>query len=620
VANAARRNTRSLGDSGSASYTQESDSLMALLSLKNVSIRFGGEPLLDEVSLHVERGERACLVGRNGAGKSTLLKILAGDVEPDSGEVLRTGGIRVAYLPQEVPSDLSGTVRSIVESGVPSHADLDHWEHADAAEQAISKLNLNPEMDFSTLSGGIKRRTLLARALVCEPDVLLLDEPTNHLDIASIEWLEGFLRRQVPTFLFVTHDRTFVRHMATTIIDLDRGSLAGWDCDYDTFLRRKQQLLDDEAAEWQKKGKRLTQEEAWIRQGIKARRTRDEGRVRALKALRAEFRERRTAESTSRIKLQSAGRSGAQVIKARDVTFAYPGEPPIIRSFDARIMRGERVGIIGPNGSGKTTLLRLLCGELTPVSGSVTLGTQLQIAYFDQLRDTLDDQKTIAENVAGENELVDVGGQRRHVYSYLQDFLFTPARARSPVHVLSGGERNRLLIAKLFLEPCNFLIMDEPTNDLDAETLELLEEQLQQNAATLVLVSHDRAFLNNVVTSTLVLEGDGHVRQYAGGYDDWLEQRPAAPAPAKNPQAEREAVVKPRTQKLTYKETRELEGIGPQIEALEAEQAEIVAAHSDPGFYKRPAAEIAADHARAEAIALELDTLIERWAELEARA
>jgi len=594
--------------------------IMALLSLKSVSIRFGGEPLLDDVSLHVERGDRACLVGRNGAGKSTLLKILAGDVEPDSGEVLRAPGIRVAYLPQEIPAGLSGTVRSIVESGMPSHVDLDHWEHADAAEQAISKLHLDPEMDFETLSGGMKRRALLARALVCEPDLLLLDEPTNHLDIASIEWMEGFLRRQVPTFLFVTHDRTFVRHMARTIIDLDRGSLAGWDCDYDTFLQRKQQLLDDEAAEWQKKGKRLTQEEAWIRQGIKARRTRDEGRVRALKALREEFRKRRTAETTSRIKLQTAERSGAQVIKVEDATFAYPGKPPIIRDFNARIMRGERIGIIGPNGSGKTTLLRLLCGELTPDTGKVTLGTRLQIAYFDQLRDTLDGQKTIAENVAGENELVDVGGTRRHVYSYLQDFLFTPARARSPVHVLSGGERNRLLIAKLFLEPCNLLIMDEPTNDLDAETLELLEEQLQQNAATLLLVSHDRAFLNNVVTSTLVLEGDGRVEQYAGGYDDWLVQRPTAqPAVAKK-KAAQSIKPKPRTDKLSYKETRELEGIGPRIEALEAEQAALVASHSDPGFYKRPAAEISADNARAEAIATELEALVERWAELEARA
>jgi len=593
---------------------------MALLSLKNVSIRFGGEPLLDEVSLHVERGECACLVGRNGAGKSTLLKILAGDVEPDSGEVLRAPGLRVAYLPQEVPSDLSGTVRSIVESGVPSHGDLDHWEHADAAEQAISKLHLDPEMDFNTLSGGMKRRALLARAPVCEPDILLLDEPTNHLDIASIEWMEGFLRRQVPTVLFVTHDRTFVRHMAKTIIDLDRGSLAGWDCDYDTFLRRKQQLLDDEAAEWQKRGKRLTQEEAWIRQGIKARRTRDEGRVRALKALREEFRNRRTAESTSRIKLQTAGRSGSQVIKAKDVTFAYPGEAPIIRDFDARIMRGERVGIIGPNGSGKTTLLRLLCGELTPDTGTVELGTRLQIAYFDQLRDTLDGQKTIAQNVAGENEIVDVGGTRRHVYSYLQDFLFTPARARSPVHVLSGGERNRLLIAKLFLEPCNFLIMDEPTNDLDAETLELLEEQLQQNAATLLLVSHDRAFLNNVVTSTLVLDGTGRVQQYAGGYDDWLEQRPAEQASVRKPKADRPAVAKPRTQKLTYKETRELEGIGPRIEALETEQAELVAAQSDPSFYKQPADEIAKAQSRAATITEELETLVDRWAELEARA
>ncbi len=594
---------------------------MALLSLVDVSVRFGGDPLLDCISLHVERGQRACLVGRNGAGKSTLLKLLSGDLEPDSGNILKEPGVRVAYLPQDVPDDLSGSILTIVESGMPSHAGLDHWEHTDAAEIALSRLNLDPTLLFEELSGGMKRRVLLARALVCEPEILLLDEPTNHLDITSIEWLEGFLKRQVPTILFVTHDRTFLRNLATKIIDLDRGSLAGWNCDYDTFLLRKQQLLDDEQAQWQKKGKRLTQEESWIRQGIKARRTRDEGRVRALKSLREEFRNRRTAESTSRLKLQTAERSGALVIKAKDVQFSYPGEAPIIRDFDARIVRGERLGIIGPNGSGKTTLLKLLCGELTPNSGSITLGTRLQIAYFDQLRSTLDGQKTIAENVAGDHDTVTVGGHSRHIYSYLQDFLFTPARARTPVHVLSGGERNRLLIAKLFLQPCNFLIMDEPTNDLDAETLELLEEQLQQNAATLILVSHDRTFLNNVVTSTLVLEGDGRVQQYAGGYDDWLEQRNTAKAAAvKKSKSAEQAAAKPQRKKLTYKETQELKRIGPTIEKLEAEQAEIAAAQCDPGFYKQAANIIAEKNTRLAAIAHELEVLVERWAELEARA
>ncbi len=588
---------------------------MALISLKNISIKFGGDPLLDDIDLHVEAGERACLVGRNGAGKSTLLKIMAGDIEPDSGDLLCAPGIRVAYLPQNVPTNLSGKVIDIVESSIKSHTHLDHWEHSQAAEQTISLLNLNPEETFETLSGGMKRRALLARALVCEPDLLLLDEPTNHLDIESIEWLEGFLKRQVQTFLFITHDRTFARHLATKIIDLDRGSLAGWNCDYDTFLRRKQQLLDDEAAEWQKKGKRLTKEESWIRQGIKARRTRDEGRVRALVRLRDEFRNRRKASSNSRIQLQTTEKSGAQVIKAKNICFAYPGEEPIIKDFTARILRGERIGIIGPNGSGKTTLLKLLCNELTPNSGDIQLGTKLQIAYFDQLREKLDEQKTIAENVAGENDMVDVGGQRRHVYSYLQDFLFTPERAKTPVFVLSGGERNRLLIAKLFLQPCNFLVMDEPTNDLDAETLELLEEQLQLNAATLLLVSHDRAFLNNVATSTLVLEGNGIVRQYAGGYDDWLNQRPTKKIAPTNQQKQQQA--KPKSRKLTYNETRELENIAPRIDSLETEQSEIVAAQCNSDFYQKPAETITKANNRASEITLELETLIERWAELE---
>ncbi len=592
---------------------------MALLSLQDVSIRFGGDPLLDHMDLHVESGDRACLVGRNGAGKSTLLKILSGEMEPDSGTVLRAPGIRISYLPQDVPDDLSGPVRSIVESGMPSHATLDHWEHEDAAEQAMSRLDVDPDSHFETLSGGLKRRVLLARALVCDPNVLLLDEPTNHLDIASIEWLEGFLKRQVRTFLFITHDRTFLRKLASRIIDLDRGTLAGWNCNYDTFLNRKQQLIDDEEAEWQKRGKRLTQEEAWIRQGIKARRTRNEGRVRALKTMRETFRNRRKVEPESRFQLQTAARSGAQVIKAKKVSFTYPGDTtPIINDFDVRILRGERIGIIGPNGSGKTTLLKLICGELEPTSGTITLGTRLQIAYFDQLRSVLDGQKTIAENVAGDNDFVEVGGQQRHIYSYLQDFLFTPARSRTPVYVLSGGERNRLLIAKLFLQPCNLLVMDEPTNDLDAETLELLEEQLLQNATTLLLVSHDRTFLNNVVTSTLVLEERGRVGQYVGGYDDWISQRQQARAEPTKTTAATSAPNHSPKRKLTYKETQELSDIGPRIEALEVEQAKRVADQCDPNFYKQAAIEIAAATAQAAAITQELETLVERWAELEA--
>ena len=586
---------------------------MALLSIKDLSIKFGGDPLLDAVNLNIEYGDRACLVGRNGTGKSTFLKILAGIEEPDSGEIIKAPGIRTAYLPQDVPVGLSGTVREIVNSTQITGGD----QHIRAAEEAITQLGLDAEAPFNSLSGGMKRRALMAQALAVKPDLLLLDEPTNHLDIESIEWLEKFLRRRVRTFLFVTHDRTFARNLASKIIDLDRGQLAGWNCDYPTFLRRKQQLLDDEVAEWQKKGKKLTKEEIWIRKGIKARRTRDEGRVRALIKLREEFRNRRQTETGSRIRLQNGEKSGNLVIRAEDVSFAYPDGPPIIKNFNARILRGERVGIIGRNGAGKTTLLKLLCGTLTPSSGSLILGTKLQIAYFDQLRETLDENKTIAENVADGNEFVNVGGNRRHVFSYLQDFLFTPERAKSPVFVLSGGERNRLLIARLFLQPCNFLVMDEPTNDLDTETLELLEEQLLQSSATLLLVSHDRSFLNNVVTSTLVLDGDGEVRQYPGGYDDWLAQR----TPKKSEEAalnrKKPAAERPRDRKLTYREKRELEELPGLIEALEKEQSDILESQNAPAFYRQPPQNISSVNDRLKTIADELEKLVERWAELE---
>jgi ATP-binding cassette subfamily F protein uup len=591
---------------------------MALLSLNDVSIAYGGPLLLDSVTLHIERGQRAALVGRNGTGKSTLLRILTGEEEPDSGTVVRAPGLRVAYLPQEVPDTLTGTVRDVVQSGQRRHVDVEHWEHEDAATQVISRLRIDPDLTFAELSGGMKRRALLARALVCDPDVLLLDEPTNHLDIESIEWLEGFLMRRVQTLLFVTHDRAFLRRVASRIIDLDRGALAGWDCTYDIFLKRKQQLIDDESVEWERRGKLLTKEEAWVSQGIKARRTRNEGRVRALKALRDEFQQRRLGTGTSRIQLNKAEQSGNLVIKAEDASFSYGEGEPIISGLDLRVMRGERVGIIGPNGSGKTTLLRLLCGQLTPTGGTVTLGTRLRITFADQLRAQLDGDKTIAENIADDADMVDVGGRKRHIFSYLQDFLFTPDRARTPVGVLSGGERNRVLIAKLFLEPCNLLIMDEPTNDLDAETLELLEEQLQQNSATLFLVSHDRAFLNNVVTSTLVLEGGGRVGQYAGGYDDWLLQRPkpVASRPAKTVTASAHA-KRPRDRKLTYNETRELETIGDRIHTLEQEQEAMIAEQASAEFYKQDPDSIAAARSRSEELAHEIERLIERWAELE---
>ncbi len=591
------------------------ENAMAVISLNEVTVAFGGAPLLDAVSLHIAPGERVCLVGRNGCGKSTLLRLLAGELAPNSGAVLRSPGIRTAYLPQEGAAGLRGTVRAVVESGAVRHSRTEQWEPAHAAEQAMTRLGLDAEALFERLSGGMQRRALLAKALVCEPDVLLLDEPTNHLDIAAIEWLEGFLLRRHCALLFITHDRAFLRRLATRILDLDRGGLTGWDCGYDLFLERKQQLLADEETFWAKKSKRLSQEEIWIRQGIKARRTRDEGRVRKLLALRAEFKQRRLAAGVSRLQLQAAGQSGALVVKAEGVNFGYPGRPPLIRGLDLRILRGERVGIIGPNGVGKTTLLKLITGALPPQSGSITLGTCLEIAYFDQLRQALDDRKTIVQNLAGDGDMIEVRGERRHVYGYLQDFLFTPERARTPVKVLSGGERNRLLLAMLFMQPCNLLIMDEPTNDLDLETLDLLEEQLLQHAPTLLLVSHDRVFLNKVVTSTLVFEGDGRVQAYAGGYDDWVRQRPAAAVPPPVSAPAPPAVKRGR--RPTMKERQELAGLGPRIETLEAEQARLIAEQCAAGFYKRSAGAIAAVQARAAAVVQEIEKLMERWVELE---
>ena len=599
---------------------------MALISLQNISMRFGGDPLLDDVTLNIERGEHTCLVGRNGSGKSTLLRILAGELEPDEGEVVREQGIRVAFLPQEVPTGYSGTVRTVVESGMPHHANAEQWEKSTAASAAITRLGLDADVPFDSLSGGLKRRCLLARALMCDPDLLILDEPTNHLDIDSVEWLEDFLLSRVPTFLFVTHDRTFLRHLAGRIIDLDRGKLNGWDCDYDTFLRRKQQVLEDEEVVYERMGKKLKKEEAWLRRGVKARTTRNEGRVRALKALRKQFGERRMEEGQSRFELQAGERSGNRVLRVKNLTFHYPGGPTLIKDFSLDILRGERIGIIGPNGTGKSTLLKLLTGHLQPVSGEVIPGSNLRITYFDQLREQLDDEKSVADNVAEGRETVVVNGQSRHIYAYLQDFLFEPERSRTPVKALSGGERNRLLLARHFLDPGNVLAMDEPTNDLDIETLDLLEEQLSLFEGTLLLVSHDRAFLNGVVTSTLVLEGDGIVRPYVGGYDDWLaarkeqakekaEEKREAEAPAVEKKTEANA-----KKRLGYMEKRELAALPGQIEDLEKEQTELGERLSDPEIYKESPSKIAEWQARLDAIPDEIDRLMTRWAELDERA
>ena len=598
---------------------------MALVSLQNVSIRFGGDPLLDNVTLNIERGEHTCLVGRNGSGKSTLLRVIEGVLEPDSGEVVVQAGVRIAALPQEVPTDITGTVREVVEAGMPRHAGAEAWEKSTAANSAITRLGLEPDADFAALSGGLKRRCLLARALMCEPDLLIRDEPTNHLDIESVEWLEKFLLSRVPTFLFVTHDRVFLRHLAVRIIDIDRGKLNGWDCDYDTFLRRKQQVLDDEEVIYARMGKLLKKEEAWLRRGVKARTTRNEGRVRALMELRKRFGERRMEQGTGSFSLQAGERSGNRALRVKNLSFAYPGGPELIRDFSLDILRGERIGIVGPNGSGKSTLLKLLTGHLQPTSGEIIPGSNLDITYFDQLREQLNEELSVADNVAEGRETVVVNGVSRHIYAYLGDFLFEPERARTPVKALSGGERNRLLLARHFLHPGNLLALDEPTNDLDIETLDLLEEQLSLFGGTILLVSHDRAFLNDVVTSTLVFEGDGLLRQYPGGYDDWraaVAARAKEEAPAPEARAERPAPQPSgaQTKRLSYNERREYEALPSQIEALEAEEAELGTRLSDPEVYRQPAADLLAWQARLDAIPAEVERLMARWAELDERA
>ena len=551
----------------------------------------------------------ACVTGRNGEGKSTLVKVIAGRLEPDRGEIIRAPGLKTAFLEQEVPSDRPGTVREIALS-----------------EKLISQMGLEADVPFNTLSGGLRRRVLLARVLADEPDLVLLDEPTNHLDIESIEWLESFIRRQSETaFLFVTHDRAFLKSVATFVYDLDRGQLAGWNCDYRTFLQRKADLQADEAALWLKKAKKLAQEEAWIRQGVKARRTRNQGRVEALRQLRLEFANRRTAQGTSSIRIDTAAASGDRVVKIEDMSFAY-GDRPVIRHFTADILRGERIGVVGGNGAGKTTLLKLLTGALAPTSGAVTLGTRVEMAFFDQLHAQLDPALTVKEVVAQDRDVVSVGGVQKHVYSYLADFLFTPERARSPVKALSGGEKARLLLARLFLRPSNLLVMDEPTNDLDVETLELLEEQLLNYRGTLLVVSHDRAFLDNVVTSTYLLTGDGEVRVCAGGYAEAKKLEKAVKAE----KAERaEKAAPPSTpppqppqapRKLNNRETRELEALPGKMETLEAEIAEIESTLADPSIYAKDNARAVALTARLPVARAELDAAETRWLELSERA
>ena len=594
---------------------------MALISLRNVSIQYGGPAVLDSVSLSIEPGERACITGRNGEGKSTLLKLIAGILTPDSGEIIRQPNLKVAYLTQDVPSDIEGTVDEVIEKGVSTSTETAH--HPGAA-LFTTQLGLNKSDVFNTLSGGMRRRVLLARALASEPNLLLLDEPTNHLDIDSIAWLEGYLEKSRAACLFVTHDRAFLKRTATKVLDLDRGQLAGWDCNYATFLQRKQDLLNDEEVFWERKTKKLAQEEAWIRRGVKARTTRNEGRVAALLKLRNEFSLRRSQSGVSRLQLDSGELSGEQVLKIRNVDFAYPGGAPLVRDFTATVLRGERIGIIGPNGSGKTTLLNLLCGRLSPTRGSIAMGARVQVAFFDQLRAQLNLDATVLQNLADDKEEVVIGGIRKHVYGYLQDFLFTPDRARTPVGALSGGERARLLLAKLFLQPGNLLVMDEPTNDLDVETLELLEEQLLSYTGTFLLVSHDRTFLDNVVTSTFVLEGDGRVGLYPGGYADWLRQRAAALKEAAAQSAatgeSRASPAKRTSPRLSYKEQRDRSELPARIESLENEIAALHATLSDVSLYQKAPADIEKANVRLPAAERELEAAFARWVEIEDRA
>jgi ATP-binding cassette subfamily F protein uup len=603
--------------------------MASLLNLLDVSLHFGGPAILEKINFQIDSGERVCLLGRNGAGKSTLMKVIMGDMKPDTGDVFRPSGAVYRRLTQEIPTDLTGTVHDIVAAGLRPNEDHheEEWERDVRVEDLINAIRLPPTQEFSALSGGLKRRALLARALAAQPDLLLLDEPTNHLDLESILWLEEFLLEKKPTLLFITHDRAFLRRIASRIVELDRGRLAGWACDYDTYLVRKQEVLEAEERQRALFDKKLAQEEEWIRRGVKAQRSRATARIHALHAMRAEARARRERVGNATIKVTEAERSGVKVIEAQNVSYAWPDGRVVIRDFSTVIQRGEKIGILGPNGAGKTTLIKLLLGQLQPTSGSLKHGTNLEVVYFDQLRAQIDDNKTVADNIANGNPTVTIEGHTRNVISYLQDFLFEPARARTPARVLSGGERNRLLLARLFTQPANVLVLDEPTNDLDAETLDLLEDLLVEFQGTLLLVSHDREFLDEVVTSTLVFEGDGRLGDYVGGYTDWQNEKKKQAARKAEPALRagstevagknlRGAQVPPR-KKLSGKEQRELESLPTKIEALEKEQAELTAKLADPAFYKKEAAKFAEVKKRLEMVEKDHAVAFARWEELE---
>lgn len=633
---------------------------MALIDVRELCFTFGGENLLDRISFQIEPGERIGLLGRNGAGKSTLLKLLAGDLTPDDGVLAVETGTRITRLEQEVPAGRGRSVFAEVAEGLGGAGQLlaevhesqrgaagveggelerlqselaahEGWRLEDQVRQILSRMSLDPDALFDTLSAGRKRRVLLARALVGGPAVLLLDEPTNHLDLGSIAWLEDFLLREGVTLVFVTHDRMFLQRLATRIIEVERGRLFDWTCDYRTFLVRREQALEAEARQAELFDKKLAQEEVWIRTGIKARRTRNEGRVRALEQMRRERAQRRQKLGNISLLVQEAQRSGT-LVAALDKVDVTLGERRVLEGVSVAISRGDKLGILGSNGAGKTTLIRALLGELSPDSGTVRLGTNLQVAYFDQLRAQLDESRSAADNVGEGNDTVVVNGKSRHIVGYLGDFLFSRERAQTLVRFLSGGERNRLLLARLFTRPANVLVLDEPTNDLDAETLELLEQLLVDYEGTLLVVSHDREFLNNVVTSTLVLDGHGQVREYAGGYDDWLRQSQpaqAAPTPAEDRPGRRgdESVEPPRGpdsgstrgRRLTFKEQKELEGLPARIERLEGEQADWHTKMAQPSFYQQPPQTLTEASQRLKELEAELQQAYSRWEELEQR-
>ena len=641
---------------------------MPLIQLQNIQVSFGGPALLDNLSMTIEPNERVCLIGRNGAGKSTLMKVLNGEIKADSGEIIVQSSAVIAQLEQEVPRDMTGSVYEVVASGLAETGELlaqfhalneeddigsedwmarfekvqhkleacNGWHFQNTIDTVISRLELNPETDFAKLSGGIKRRVLLARALVQEPDVLLLDEPTNHLDVEAIIWLEEFLLSFKGSLVFITHDRSFLRRLATRIIEIDRGQATSWPGDYDNFLRRKEETLHAEELENARFDKKLAQEEIWIRQGIKARRTRNEGRVRSLEKMRSERGERREQQGNAKMQVSVGERTGKRVVEVENISYTLPNGRVLIDDFSTLVQRGDKIGLIGPNGVGKTTLLKILLGELEPDANPDSKfieGANLQVAYFDQLRSQLDENRSVKDNLDRGADKVTINGQEKHVISYLQDFLFTPDRANSPVNALSGGERNRLLLAKLFTKPANVLVLDEPTNDLDVETLDLLEELLLNYEGTVLIVSHDRTFVNNLVTSCFVFEGDGKITDFTGSYDDWLRLKPTTSKPKLNKDAavkseekkEKSAVNKEEktdvkvseTKKLSFNEQQELKSLPKEIEALESKVSDLEAQMADPNFFKQEHKVTAAVTDELQAINASLKEKYDRWEALE---